>query len=181
VLTVFGAIGVMATASRMLWSFAREDGAPFSRYLSRVERRSALPLYSICATATVSLVLALLTFGSRTAFNAWMSLTVASFYSSYILIASILLYRRLSIQSSAIRWGPFRLGKAGVPITGLSLVYSIISLLFSFWPNVAKVDTRTFNWSSVVFSGVLLLAMSWWVVKARFTYNGPKIEINVHK
>ncbi len=29
------AIGVMATASRMLWSFARDNGVPFSAQLSK--------------------------------------------------------------------------------------------------------------------------------------------------
>ena len=32
------AIGIMATASRLLWSFARDNGVPFSKYISRVSR-----------------------------------------------------------------------------------------------------------------------------------------------
>jgi choline transport protein len=30
------AIGIMATASRLLWSFARDNGVPGSKYISRV-------------------------------------------------------------------------------------------------------------------------------------------------
>lgn len=30
------AIGIMATASRLLWAFARDGGVPFSNYISRV-------------------------------------------------------------------------------------------------------------------------------------------------
>lgn len=33
---IFGTIGSMTTASRMLWAFAREDGVPGSRYISKV-------------------------------------------------------------------------------------------------------------------------------------------------
>jgi amino acid transporter len=34
----------MATASRLLWSFARDNGVPFSGYISRVSlRNSASP------------------------------------------------------------------------------------------------------------------------------------------
>jgi choline transport protein len=35
-LMIAAAIGIMATASRLLWSFARDNGVPFSNYISRV-------------------------------------------------------------------------------------------------------------------------------------------------
>lgn len=43
------AIGIMATASRLLWSFARDNGVPGSAYISRV-RRSSEPFFSSCLT-----------------------------------------------------------------------------------------------------------------------------------
>ena len=39
---IFGAIGILATASRMLWAFARDNGVPYSDYVGRVSR-SAVP------------------------------------------------------------------------------------------------------------------------------------------
>jgi choline transport protein len=38
---IAAAIGIMATASRLLWSFARDNGVPFSNYISRVSVSSA--------------------------------------------------------------------------------------------------------------------------------------------
>lgn len=35
-LTIFATIGIVATSSRMLWAFARENGLPGSGYISRV-------------------------------------------------------------------------------------------------------------------------------------------------
>ena len=35
-LGISSAIGQLATASRMLWAFAREDGVPFSRWVAKV-------------------------------------------------------------------------------------------------------------------------------------------------
>jgi choline transport protein len=40
-LMIAAAIGIMATASRLLWSFARDNGVPFSNYISRVSVSSA--------------------------------------------------------------------------------------------------------------------------------------------
>ena len=38
------AIGVMATASRMLWAFARDNGVPFSNQLGRVSDTASINL-----------------------------------------------------------------------------------------------------------------------------------------
>lgn len=36
VIVLAAAIGIMATSSRLLWSFARDNGVPFSQYVCRV-------------------------------------------------------------------------------------------------------------------------------------------------
>ncbi|KAF2743337.1 amino acid transporter [Sporormia fimetaria CBS 119925] len=174
---ISGSIGLMATASRMLWAFAREDGVPLSRYVSRIERHTALPLYSIGITALISILLSLIALGSTTAFSALTGLTVAGFYSAFMVSACVMLWRRLVTPADQIAWGPFRLGRFGVPITVLALVYSFIGWFFSFWPPVAEVEVKTFNWSTVVYFGVMGLSMVYYAVRARKTYTGPKMEI----
>jgi choline transport protein len=172
-----GSIGLMASASRMLWAFAREDGVPFSRFVSLIELRTALPLYSIGITATVSVLLALIPMGSTTAFYALTGLTVGGFYSAFMVSACVMLWRRLVTPSCHIAWGPFRLRKFGVPITLLALLYSFMGFMFSFWPPTAIVTVKTFNWSLVVYLGVMILSMTYYVMRARHMYTGPKMEI----
>ncbi|KAF2877610.1 amino acid/polyamine transporter I [Massariosphaeria phaeospora] len=178
-ISIPGSIGFFATASRMLWAFAREDGVPFSRQISTVEPRTALPIYPIAVTVTISLLLALINLGSTTAFNALSGLTVAGFYSAFIVSASVMLYRRLTVAPSDIAWGPFRLGKAGVPLTIIALVYSFVGWFFSFWPPVSVVTVKSFNWSLVVYCGTMITAMGWWTFRARFTYIGPRLEAGI--
>lgn len=167
----------MASASRMLWAFAREDGVPLSRYVSRIERNTALPLYSIGITAGISVLLSLIPLGSTTAFSALTGLTVGSFYSAFMVSACVMLWVRLTTPADKIAWGPFRLGVFGVPITILSLIYSFIGWFFSFWPPVAQVTVKTFNWSTVVYCGVMVISMAYYVLRAHKTYTGPKMEI----
>ncbi|KAF1994868.1 amino acid transporter [Amniculicola lignicola CBS 123094] len=174
---ISASIGLTATASRMLWAFAREDGIPLSGFISRIEPRTALPIYSIAATALMSLLMALIPLGSTTAFFALTGLTVAGFYSSFMVSASVMLWRRLTTSSEDIAWGPFKLGRWGVPVTILALIYSFIGWFFSFWPPVAAVTVQTFNWSLVVYFGVLFLSMAYYVLRARKTYTGPKMEV----
>lgn len=87
-----------------------------------------------------------------------------------------MLHKRLTTDASEFLWGPFRLGRAGVPLTIVALAYSVVGWIFSFWPPTAAVTVTNFNWSLVVYFGTILLAMIWWIAYARHTYTGPKIE-----
>lgn len=202
IMLIFGTIGSMATASRMLWAFAREEGVPCSRHISKVcdactignhifltfqfmhcanthfkiERNSGLPLYSIATTALLSMLFALIGLGSDAAFSALTGLTVASFYAGFMVCAILLLYRHFTVPN--MPWGPFRLGIFRVPIAILSLAYSIVGIIFCFWPPVAVVTVEVFNWSLVVFVGVVSISILWWVMVARKTYKGPRMEIS---
>ena len=144
----------------------------------QVDEKTALPLWAIATTATVNLLLALIPLGSTTAFNAFTGLTVAGFYSSFIISASVMLHKRITTPASDILWGPFRLGAAGVPITIIAIAYSIVGMLFSFWPPTAHVSAKTWNWSFVVYWATIAVALVWWRIRARHYYTGPKIELS---
>ncbi|PMD29417.1 amino acid transporter [Hyaloscypha variabilis F] len=89
------AIGITTTASRMTWSFARDRGTPFSKYLSKVEHRTKVPVIAVGAVTVFSALLTLIYVGSATAFNDVISLTITGFYGSYFLPAVFLLYHRI--------------------------------------------------------------------------------------
>lgn len=195
---IFAAIAALATASRMTWAFARENGLPGSKYISRVsamawaaekesvrvltriqvEPRTTLPLYSIGLSTVISVLLGLINVGSTTAFNAMVSLIIASFYASIVVSASVMLHKRLTIPDSQIIWGPFKLGRAGVPVTILAIIYSVIGIFFSFWPPSASITPENMNWSVAVFGGLVLFCLVFWVVYGRHVYKGPIAEIS---
>ncbi|KAM0799120.1 amino acid/polyamine transporter I [Usnea florida] len=177
-LMVFSSIGTLATSSRMLWAFAREKGLPGSAYISRVDPRTSLPVWSIVVSVVINLLLALINIGSNVVFNALTGLTVAGIYSSFMVAASVMLWKRLTTPASEIRWGPFKLGRLGVPITLISIAYSIVGWFFSFWPPTATVTVKTMNWSVTVYVGVLAASMIYWLIHARHVYTGPIIEVN---
>ncbi|KAJ5092069.1 hypothetical protein NUU61_006939 [Penicillium alfredii] len=95
VLTMACSVGIIATASRMTWSFARDHGVPFSRFLMKVNSRTRVPIVSVCVVCSFACALTLIYIGSKTAFNDVISLTVTGFYSSYFLPSAFLLYHRI--------------------------------------------------------------------------------------
>ncbi|KAG7006903.1 hypothetical protein G7Y79_00012g032390 [Physcia stellaris] len=102
-----------------------------------VDPRTSLPLYSITTTVVLNLLLGLINIGSSIGFDAFISLIVTGYYSSFILAASV----RLTTSTS-----PFRLGRAGVPVTVAAIAYSVLVGFFSMWPPVVAPDAEEMNW-----------------------------------
>jgi amino acid transporter len=126
------------------------------------------------------MLLALINIGSTTAFNALVSLVIASFYSSFLIAAGVMLHKRLTLPDAKILWGPFKLGRAGVPITVLSIAYTVLGIFFSFWPASPTVTPNTMNWSIAVFGGTLIFCLFFWMIYGRHVYKGPIIEVSLN-
>ena len=142
----------------------------------QVDQRTYLPLYAIGATTIINLLLALINIGSSVGFGAFISLIVASYYSSFILSASVMLNKRLRTPDSEIPWGPFKLGRFGVPVTIVAIVYSFFGAFWSMWPTVKNPDIESMNYCVLVFGGVMILSMLFWLVYGRHHYTGPILE-----
>lgn len=90
-----------------------------------------------------------------------------------------MLYKRLTlVHDSDLPWGPFRLKKWGVPVTVLSQVYTVIALFWTFWPYSPDVGAEDMNYSIVLYGGVMIFAMLFWVVWGRKVYVGPILEVD---
>ena len=76
-------ISEVATASRQLWSFARDQGLPFSHWLSHVPRGWNIPLRAVLVSVLISSLISLINIGSSVALNAINSLGVVSLLFSY--------------------------------------------------------------------------------------------------
>ncbi|KAF7860341.1 hypothetical protein EAF04_008468 [Stromatinia cepivora] len=156
---VFSVSSVLATASRTLWAFSRENGLPFSNLLVKVDPKTRLPINAIIGTLIINVLLALISVGPYTAFGAFYSVVLAAYQSSFLLAASVMLVKRLTTPTSEMPWGPFRLRKPGVPITVVSMIYTVIALFFSFWPAFLTVDAADMNWSYLIFGGAVIFSM----------------------
>ena len=76
-------ISEVATASRQLWSCARDQGLPVSNWLSYVPPGWNIPLRAVFVSVVISSLLSLVNIGSSVALNAINSLGVVSLLFSY--------------------------------------------------------------------------------------------------
>lgn len=201
---------VLASSSRMTWSFARDRGLPFSNSLSKVSleeirhsplnsfligrqinRHTSLPLYAISLTTLVTCLLNLISIGSSVAFNDVISLTVSGLYSSYLVCCVLLLWRRCTggiggstqdlVTKRDLQWGSFKVpGFFGIAVNIVACVFMIVVIFFSFWPPATPTTAVSMNYSVLVFGAVILFSMAYYATIAHKTYVGPLVEVEVH-
>lgn len=136
------------------------------------------------------MLIGLINLGSAAAFNDVISLSVSALYASYIITESLFLYRRLtgairfridedhnSTEINQLIWGPFHIpGVFGIAINVFAILFGIIIFFFSFWPVATPVVAKTMNFSSLMTCGVALIAVAYYAIWARHTYQGPLME-----
>ena len=185
-----GTIAAMATASRIIWAFARDKGLPGWRTVTKLQSSTSIPMLAVVITAIVACLIGLINLGSSTAFNAVISLSVSSLYGSYVIVESLMLYHRCvgNIRSRSdtarqtdnaleLTWGPFHVpGVVGIAVNAFAIVFGIIITFFSFWPVATPVAPPGMNYSILMTGSVVLFAVFYYVVWARKIFTGPIVE-----
>lgn len=120
--------------------------------------------------------LSLIYLGNTTAFYALTSLFVVSILQCYMFSIGAVLWRRITAPETLppARWS---LGRWGVLVNSMALVYVTWAFFWAFWPQVYKPDASELNWAPVLFGGTLLLSGLWYVVRGRHVYKGPVVLV----
>lgn len=69
---------IMASSSRILMSFAREGGLPFSPFFAKVSPTKQLPINALCFSTALQSCLSLVYIGNTALFNSLLVLTIVS-------------------------------------------------------------------------------------------------------
>ncbi|PLB46264.1 amino acid transporter [Aspergillus steynii IBT 23096] len=194
IMSICAVLGTLTAVSRQFWSFARDRGVPGWRIWSHVSTRNHLPTYSVFLTMTVAGLLGLINIGSSVALNGVLSMAVSGLYLSYLIVGALLLYRRCTgavhlprdvavdglqknVPGAQLVWGPFHIpGVWGILVNGYAVVHMTIVVFFSLWPTEIPVSATNMNFSVVGTMGTILLAVVYYVLRARKAYQGPVIE-----
>ena len=150
---------------------------PFSttHVVLQVNKHYMIPVRAIILVTVVALLLGLINIGSSTAFNALTSLALLGHYASYLLPITLLVMRRLGRKE--IPWGPWTLGRWGLPINLFSIAYSVLLIVFMVFPPYQPVDAKNMNYSSLIFGAAMLVSLVLWFGYGRRVYGGPVREV----
>jgi amino acid transporter len=168
VLAAFLACGIAAQAltARTVYSIARDDVLPGSRYLRRVDRRHA-PVGAIAATASAACLGLLLGLNSA-AVGSLITFGTAGIYAAFLLVALAALIARL--RGTWAPSGHVRLGSAGVVVNALAVAWLSFETINIAWPraSLAPPGAPAYQvWAAPILLAVIGAAGGTYLVLAR--------------
>ncbi|KAL5553834.1 hypothetical protein UlMin_041235 [Ulmus minor] len=159
--------------SRMTYAFSRDGAMPFSSVWHKINKRQ-VPINAVWLSVFISFCMALPSLGSIVAFNSMVSIATIGLYIAYALP---ILFRVTLARKSFVP-GPFNLGRYGVLVGWIAVIWvAIISVFFSL-PVAFPVTIETLNYTPVAVGGLFILLVSSWVFKARYWFRGPITNID---
>ena len=175
-MAVFGCVNNVATSSRQLFAFARDHGIPFGEFLSYVKPGWDIPLNSVLVSFGFAILLSLINIGSTVAFNSIASLGTCALLSSYIVSIGCMWLKRY--RNEPLLPSRFRLGKYGIWINGIAVVYLFVAFVFAFFPSFPHPTPDLMNWNILIYGVVVVFSLIYFFFKGRYNYVGPVEYIN---
>ncbi|KAL2004678.1 hypothetical protein VTN00DRAFT_3206 [Thermoascus crustaceus] len=156
--------------SRLCWTFARDRGLPFQRYLAKVDKKLDIPFRAHVTSCVIVAILGCLYMASYTAFNSVITGCIVLPYVSYAIPVICLLIK----GRSNIQHGPFWLGPFGHIANYVLLCWTLFTLVMYSFPTYMPVQAGSMNYICVVY-GVLacIIATDWWARGWR-KFKGPR-------
>lgn len=149
----FACAAALQTASRLTWSFARDDAIIFSSFLSKIHPRFGVPVNALLVNSALVFVLGCVFLGSSTAFNALVATGLILQQVSFAFPAALALWHRSRGAAAFERILPrrkFRLpGPVGIIANVLTIVLGLVALVFYDFPVVMPVTAS--NMSEFIF------------------------------
>jgi LPXTG-motif cell wall-anchored protein len=122
----------------------------------------------------VSVLLSIIYLFSSTAFNAIISLTAFTTNVSYILPILFIFLRK--IRGQAIEYGPFKLGRFGIPINIVALGYLLFVCLWMPFPTELPVTGSNMNYAGPLLGALIIGALLDWVISGRKRFKIPVLR-----
>jgi urea carboxylase system permease len=152
-------LAVQTAAIRLLFSMARDGKLPFGRAIAKVSPRSKTPTVPAILTGVLTIALLLVNIGNQRAFYILTSVAIILFYIPYLMVTGPMLLRRLRGEWPRPDHGPyFSLGRWGLPVNLLAVLYGLAMTINLAWPRAAVYgsDHWYFQWGAILFVAVVV-------------------------
>ncbi|KAK4906259.1 hypothetical protein LTR49_024571 [Elasticomyces elasticus] len=111
---------------------------------------------------SILVIIALINIGSTAALNSIFSLLTGATAFSYAVSISCLLIRRL--RRDPLPPPRCSMGRFSIPVNAFAVLYIVIAAIASFFPVEAVVTPASMNWSCIMFGGVFIIAVVYYLV-----------------
>ncbi|KAA9164040.1 amino acid permease [Amycolatopsis acidicola] len=155
------ALAVQAAGIRMVFGMARDGRLPFGKALSTVNPKTRSMIVTSLVMGVIPLGLLVVNLGNSQLFSTLAAIGSVLFYIAYLIVTVSMLVKRFKGQWPGPDHGPyFNLGKFGLPLNIIAVVFQTIVLVNLVWPRAEIYGDSAwyYRWGAFVFVGVMFLA-----------------------
>ena len=172
VAVVVCSLAVHTAAIRLTFAMARDNALPFGEKLARVHPRTQTPVVPAVVIGVIAALILVINIGQPKIFTVLTSIAIIMIYLAYLMVTGPMLRRRLKGEwppADLAQGGYFTMGKWGLPVNILAVVWGVGMALNLAWPRAAVYGEPWYNtWGAFVYIGVILgLGLIWYGVKGR--------------
>ncbi|MEV7574522.1 APC family permease [Arthrobacter nitrophenolicus] len=159
-------LAVHAAAIRMMFAMARDNNLPFSRQLSKVHPERKTPTVAAIVIGLIAIMPLIVNVSQPAIFTILSSISIVLIYLSYLLVTVPLLRRRFlkkwPLSDASHGKAGFSLGKWGVPVNILAVLWGGAMTLNLIWPrpeiyNSVPPFEWYLQWGGVIFVGAVAI------------------------
>ncbi|KAF5615594.1 choline transporter [Fusarium tjaetaba] len=167
-------VSCLATAGRLTWAFARDNGLPYSKIFASVNSKYLTPINATAICGLFCSLYGLIYIGSTAAFNSIISMAILALNISYATPQAILLFRG---RDKVLPPRSFRLGRFGPFVNAFSCIWCAFYAVIFCFPVTLPAEVASMNYVSVVLAGIVLFILLFWLISKRKSFTGPDITV----
>ena len=143
---VSACLAIQNSASRVMFSMARDGRLPGGRLLAKVSPQTGTPILTGIAVGALASGVLLINLGNPAAFAAVTSTSVVIVYLAYLLVTVPALGARLGRRLPPKQPGGFSLGRWGLGVNLFAVAYGVAMMVNIAWPRQAVYDPAGTSW-----------------------------------
>ncbi|QDQ94081.1 amino acid permease [Rhodococcus sp. WB9] len=165
-------LAVHTAAIRLTFAMARDNALPFGERLARVHPRTRTPVVPAVTIGVVATLILVVNIGQPHIFTVLTSIAIIMIYLAYLMVTGPMLKKRLRGEwppRDLKEGGYFTMGRWGLPVNIVALVWGIGMALNLAWPREAVYGEPWYNtWGAFVYIGVILgFGLLWYLTTGR--------------
>lgn len=165
------ALAVHTAAIRLMFAMARDNALPGGARLAKIDPKRKTPVVPAILIGVASVLILVVNIGSPAIFTAVTSVAIIMIYIAYLLVTGPMLLKRLRGQwpgPEGASSGYFSLGRLGLPINILAVLWGAAMALNLAWPRADVYGEGVLRWIAFIFIGaVALIGLLWFRLKGR--------------
>jgi amino acid transporter len=137
-------LALQTSASRLIWSYARDHALPAPRLLAKLTKGQKQPVSALLVATTIGTVIIVLSQLAPNFYTLMLNFTSGGFYLAFLfpLLANVVIRLRGGWTS-----GPFTLGRWSMVVSVVALVWALFQFLNIAWPRNLYPQAPFLNWS----------------------------------